>query len=354
MPTKIRAILFFGSLLAAARGAGVTNVAGAALATPDECTSLSCELRLGAVAHEGPSSSFVTRAYNGAIPGPTLRASAGDTLAVTLVNTLADVANADDVAMNTFRTPNTTNLHTHGLHVSSAAPGDDIFTEVEPMHTGAFEFAIPDFHMGGTHWYHPHHHGSTTIQVGGGAAGVIVIEDSDLEVPPEVAAMDEAVVMFQYLDLAEVRDIQEDFNDELWQIDGDAGAVLLVNGQTRPAMDMRPNAWYRFRMVFSAIETGIVFDFDDACEVQLLAKDGVYLHEAPRQITSVPMHPGSRADAAVRCEAAGDYDVTMEFLSTRHSWESLLKFRGPSPQDSMNWVTKVPSGRIFWSWLLAS
>ena len=41
MPTKIRAILFFGSLLAAARGAGVTNVAGAALATPDECTSLS-------------------------------------------------------------------------------------------------------------------------------------------------------------------------------------------------------------------------------------------------------------------------------------------------------------------------
>ena len=40
--------------------AGVTDVAGSALAYPSECASLDCELRLGAVAYEGPSSSFVT------------------------------------------------------------------------------------------------------------------------------------------------------------------------------------------------------------------------------------------------------------------------------------------------------
>ena len=43
---------------------------------------------------------------------------------------MQNVDNGDDIAMNEFRTPNTTNLHTHGFHVSSASPGDDIFYEV--------------------------------------------------------------------------------------------------------------------------------------------------------------------------------------------------------------------------------
>ena len=310
MPTKIRAILFFGSLLAAARGAGVTNVAGAALATPDECTSLSCELRLGAVAHEGPSSSFVTRAYNGAIPGPTLRASAGDTLAVTLVNTLADVANADDVAMNTFRTPNTTNLHTHGLHVSSAAPGDDIFTEVEPMHTGAFEFAIPDFHMGGTHWYHPHHHGSTALQAGGGAAGLLIVEDAAGEVPEQVASMPEIILFCSAVDLDAMSEIQAGFNDALWQVQGDTGIVLLVNGQSAPTVSMDTGVWYRWRVAYAAVESTAKLSFDGGdCEMQLLAKDGIYLATAPRAVAELPLYPGARADVAVRCSATGTFNL---------------------------------------------
>ena len=200
LPMQAARAIAFGSLLAAAHGAGVTNVVGAASRRP---TVRGPELRAaapGAVAPERRARAS-SRAATTAIPGPTLRASAGDTLAVTLVNELADVANADDVAMNTFRTPNTTNLHTHGLHVSSVAPGDDIFTEVEPMHTGAFAFAIPDFHMGGTHWYHPHHHGSTALQAGGGAAGLLIVEDAAGEVPDQVASMPEVVLFCSAIDL---------------------------------------------------------------------------------------------------------------------------------------------------------
>ena len=44
-------------------------------------------------------------------------------------------------------------------------------------------------------------------------------------------------------------------------------------------------------------------------ESRLLAKDGVYLHAAPRLVTSLPMHPGSRADVAIRCTVIGDYTL---------------------------------------------
>ena len=50
---------------------------------------------------------------------------------MTLVNELMDVDNGGE--MNSHRTPNTTNLHTHGLHVSSASPGVSIYNEVRSV-----------------------------------------------------------------------------------------------------------------------------------------------------------------------------------------------------------------------------
>ena len=54
-----------------------------------------------------------------------------------------------------------TNLHTHGLHVSSMGAGsdgyakhsDNIFAKVLPNESTEYSFTIPDYHMGGTHWY---------------------------------------------------------------------------------------------------------------------------------------------------------------------------------------------------------
>ena len=77
--------------------------------------------------------------------------------------------------MNVLRHPNTTNIHTHGLHVSSMAPGDDPFQIIAPGSELTSHFQIPAYHMGGTHWYHPHHHGSTALQTGGGAHGIIIV-----------------------------------------------------------------------------------------------------------------------------------------------------------------------------------
>ena len=127
-----------------------TAVVGAPFENVQSCDSANCSLVLGAVSYEGPSIHFSTRGYNGGMPGPTIRASAGDTVTVHVTNSLQDIANGNDLAMNLFRHLNTTNIHTHGLHVSSVAPGDDPFQQILPGGEKTSHFEIPAFHMGGT------------------------------------------------------------------------------------------------------------------------------------------------------------------------------------------------------------
>lgn len=96
-----------------------------------EDSSHDVTLNMDAVKYVGPSASFVTRGYptpgNLGIPGPTIRITPGKHLKLTLNNKLGSNGNAPST-MNEFRDPNTTNIHTHGLHVSSAV--DDVFVEV--------------------------------------------------------------------------------------------------------------------------------------------------------------------------------------------------------------------------------
>jgi FtsP/CotA-like multicopper oxidase with cupredoxin domain len=90
------------------------------------------------------------RSYNGALVGPTIRARAGDTLNIHLVNRLppnpATLNNVEVQAAELareltrgIRPPlttdiphnfNTTNLHTHGLHVSPAGNSDNVLIAI--------------------------------------------------------------------------------------------------------------------------------------------------------------------------------------------------------------------------------
>jgi len=92
------------------------------------------------------------------MPGGTIRVQPGDTLEVTLVNSLAAEAFETEGLHNQYKDIDATNLHTHGLHINGVAPGDSIFTVVEPGATYTYTYEIPVDHMGGTFWYHPHHH----------------------------------------------------------------------------------------------------------------------------------------------------------------------------------------------------
>lgn len=96
-------------------------------------------------------------AYNGQVPGPTLRATLGDTLVVDLENRL-------DVE---------TSIHWHGLDVPYAMDG--VTWQTDPVASGGsftYTFALE---QAGTFWYHPHF--DTERQVDLGAYGMLIVED---------------------------------------------------------------------------------------------------------------------------------------------------------------------------------
>lgn len=110
-------------------------------------------------------------AYNGQVPGPTIRARLGDSLRVELQNDLD--------------TPTT--IHWHGLDVPWAMDGAAWMLDPVPA-GGTFEYTF-ELRQAGTFWYHPHF--DTERQVDLGLYGVLIVED-----PAEPAADEELVLVF--------------------------------------------------------------------------------------------------------------------------------------------------------------
>jgi FtsP/CotA-like multicopper oxidase with cupredoxin domain len=138
--------------------------------------------------HEDP---VELRSYGGCQSGPALDVRPGDTLRVQLENQL------DPQDPSCLPTPppglgvppgvgcyNTTNLHTHGLHVSPAGNSDNVLLNISPRSQFPYEINVPDDHPSGTFWYHAHRHGSTAVQVASGASGVLVIRGDRPYTPP--------------------------------------------------------------------------------------------------------------------------------------------------------------------------
>jgi len=88
-------------------------------------------------------------AYNGQVPGPTIRVMEGDTLRVTLKNELSK----------------STSIHWHGLHVPNAVDGVPGVTQapIEPGQSYTYEFQASH---AGTFMYHPHNNSVEQIDRG--------------------------------------------------------------------------------------------------------------------------------------------------------------------------------------------
>src|SRR5690349_12356967 len=116
------------------------------------------------------------RSYNGKLTGPTLRAKPGDTLYIKMKNSLPPEPHSHAGDHNIPHGFNSTNLHTHGLHVSPSDNSDNVFREIGPGQSFDYVIAVPKNHAPGTFWYHAHLHGSTALQVSSGMAGMLIIE----------------------------------------------------------------------------------------------------------------------------------------------------------------------------------
>lgn len=252
---------------------------------------------------------LTTRAYRQAggaysIPGPTLNMAPGNRYVVRFHNTLPYEAPSPD--HNVFKDPNITNLHTHGLHISGETPSDDVTRFFEGGYGGDFVYDIPADHMGGTYWYHAHHHGSTMLQVASGAFGQIIIDDANDGIPANVAAMTEKQLIVAYLDPG----VAGTGGDTL--ISGTMAPSWTVNGQINGSVCTIANEWQHWRVLLADKDaTEKTLGFGSACEVKLLARDGVWRTVAPKDLAtgSISLTGASRADFAIRC--SNDSTITV-------------------------------------------
>ena len=257
----------------------------------------------------GAAQPITTFAYDGAIPGAVWSLRPGQTLRVHLVNQLPPLDHAT-MEMDRPHEWTTTNLHTHGLHVSPVGDGDNPFVTIEPGADHHYEIEIPKDHTGGLFWYHPHRHGGVAQQIRGGMAGAIVVRGPIDEVP-EVAAATERIVVIQGIELDDQFHVPAPIPDPTKTEAFFPRSQILypINGRVAPTLTMRPGEVQRWR-ILNAAEGKFMDLVIPGVELHVLAWDGLTL-PAPEVVPNLFMSPGNRVDVLVKATAAGRHDVQL-------------------------------------------
>ena len=247
------------------------------------------------------------RSYNGQFVGPTLRLNPGDVLNMTVRNMLP--ANPDEMPAdhNQPHHFNTTNIHTHGLHVDPKGIADNVLRRMEPGSDYQVRVEIPENHAPGTFWYHPHVHGSTAIQVASGMAGALIIEGG-LDDVPEIAAAEEHIIMVQQIPYDQHGEI-EDFR----LVDGIAvwykelKRHVTINGQLVPTITMRPGEVRRLRLIagFAHLPFSLALDEHKLNEI---ATDGIALGKCNPWDT-LSLWEGYRSDVLIKAKPLGEAET---------------------------------------------
>jgi len=275
-------------------------------------TVLTLELATHSFRHGETGETFEITAplLNGSFPAPTFYLLPGDTLKISFRNQL-NVGN-QEYRHNEISGLDQSNLHFHGLYISGEAPSDDATLHIGPQETYDYVIEIPQNHLPGTHWLHPHRHGSVTFQVGGGAAGAVIVQDDPDDLPSYLANARQEILLVQELGDRELKDVnQMAMNAGLLDYNPSSlltTQLLLVNGQHQPVVKgVESNQWIRFRIINTNVERdhkglNLRLDTKRNCEMLLVAKDGIYLPQVPREISAARIVPGGRADLLVRCD----------------------------------------------------
>jgi L-ascorbate oxidase len=226
------------------------------------------------------------RSYNGGLVGPTIRVKPGDSLNLKLINELPvndPSCPSTPVDHNTPNCFNSTNLHTHGFHVSPAGNSDNVLIEVPPGSTFDYKFVLPKDHPAGTYWYHSHRHGSTALQVSSGMVGALIVEGdrtiadkainglADVDTIfkyPGGEAFEDRVLLFEQIayacgsnqdgtvawDCSNKIGVIEQYGDQFgpgtWP---GSGRYTLINGTTQPTWTAKTGHIERWRLIHGGV-----------------------------------------------------------------------------------------------------
>ncbi|KVE23587.1 copper oxidase [Burkholderia singularis] len=212
----------------------------------------------------------------GPVVGPLIDLREGDAVEIRFVN----------------RLPQPSTIHWHGLPVPPDQDGNPTDL-VAPGATRVYRFTLPKG-SAGTYWYHPHPHMYTAEQVFRGLAGPIVVRAAD----DPLAGWPERQLFVSDLKLAADGAIAP--NDMMDWMNGREGQYVLVNGARRPRIVLTGDE--RWRIWNACNARYLLIAFDDGRSFAHVGTDGG-LFGAPREMTSLLLAPGERAELVVRAGA---------------------------------------------------
>jgi FtsP/CotA-like multicopper oxidase with cupredoxin domain/peroxiredoxin len=233
--------------------------------------------------------------FNGDNVGPTIRVKPGSQLRIHLQNDLPPEPPSAGGHDNQPHGLNTTNLHTHGLHVSPQSPADDIFKEIKPKESFDFVFDIHPKHPAGTFWYHPHKHGSTAYQLASGMSGAFIVEGG-LDHIPQIKAAQERIMVLQQFMFEKDSDTFGHVSQTAVYEGGEF--VQAINGVVTPTLVMRPGEIQRWRIIHAGTTEAITLDLEGIL-FQEIAVDGLATGRMQEKKALV-LFPGYRSDVLVQ------------------------------------------------------
>ena len=259
-----------------------------------------------------------TLSYANSLLGPTIKANTGETVNVSLQNSLSEE----------------TNIHWHGLILPEDMDGHPKDT-ARPG--GSLNYSLPVFQRAGTYWYHPHPHGLTAKQVFMGLAGMFIVND------PEEAALSLPSGEFEIPVIIQDKHFENgnlDYSpneDEI--MTGYLGEQILVNGQHAPFLGVA-STWYRLRILNGSTARVYNLALTGGKQMSIIGADGGLLG-SPETVSSILLGPGERIDVLIDFSGLEPgkeiYLVSNKFseynVQGRQSF-SLLKFKVDRVQSS--------------------
>jgi FtsP/CotA-like multicopper oxidase with cupredoxin domain len=273
--------------------------------------------------------------YNGSFPGPLIRVRSGDRLRLVVQN---DLPRGDENLLGVAR--GTTNLHTHGWHVSPSDPADNVMRQIPPGESWPYSYDLSSQRAGTLGWYHPHVHGLVAEQLWGGLAGPLVVEDAtqvlrDFET--------HALVL---KDFAFADGKPAPYSSPMDFMMGKIGALVTVNGLVEPVLTAQPGQVQRWRVLNASTSRFYRLALQGHA-LHVVGTDGGLL-DKPYQVDKLLLAPGERLDLLIKAsDTPGSYRLlTLPYArgSMMGSMMGGMMGGGTTPQATL--MTLRVSGRI--------
>src|SRR6478752_5291553 len=252
-----------------------TDTAGLVEAVGPEVVDLGdgdeVELRIAPVTKRIGDSTVRMLAYNGSVPGPTLRVHEGSEIVV-------NVANEADLEAT---------VHWHGLRLDNRYDGTHE-TQAPIAVGGTFTYRI-EFPDPGVYWYHPHIREDYGQEMG--LYGNIVVVPADPDYWPPVHR--ELLLTLDDVLIENGKIAPFGREETTYAAMGRFGNVMLVGGETDPSLDARAGEVVRFYLTNTA-NTRVFNVALPGARMKLVGGDsGRYEHE--QFVDSVILAPSERA-----------------------------------------------------------